>query len=317
MKTINVAIIGKGRIGTELYRKIISKNWNVKFILDIDGFYKNLSEKMNPPKDCYEELDIAFLAIPTLDDGFTAFNHIQSFLKRGIPIVTCEKGAFSNYFSELMDWKNNIGYSATVGGGTRMLRYMEEKINQKTKKIYAIINGTLNYIFNEVSEGKGIKEVAEETKKLGYAEPGARSALEIINKEMVDVAMKSSILFNMCKFTPIPIRAKDIQIRKISEFEFEELIKEAKNRRCIVSITKEDNEEDVIGGFKHRVDGWIISIGFKRIDKNPIFSELITKGVDNALIICNGKYNYRLSGPGAGAEPTTESMIKDAEDLLA
>jgi len=47
---------------------------------------------------------------------------------------------------------------------------------------------------------------------------------------------------------------------------------------------------------------------------------LVPGGVNNSILICEGKYGidgtYRLSGQGAGAGPTTSSMIKDAIRLL-
>jgi len=321
---MKVGIIGAGHIGSELYRRINSLGWDVEFVLRSDGVYRNLSEKIDE-LDNYpnylNSLNVAFLAIPTLDDGKTAFDYMRSILEKDIPVVTCEKGALSNYFSELEKWLDKIGYSAAVGGGTRLLRYLEERINPEVEQIHAVLNGTLNYIFDEVSHGRSLGEVVEETKKLGYAEPGAKTPLEVINKEATeDVPMKSSILFNICKFTQRHMRAKDIKPHKIGEPELKRLIKESNNRRYIVSITKENDEEDTIGGFRHQVDDWIISVGFKNIYENPLFLQLIPSGVNNSVLIYEGVYGingtYRLSGQGAGAGPTTSSMIKDAIILL-
>jgi homoserine dehydrogenase len=68
------------------------------------------------------------------------------------------------------------------------------------------------------------------------------------------------------------------------------------------------------------VGDWDISAGFKNINENPRFSQLVSSGVDNAILIYEGKYGidgtYRLIGPGAGSGPTTASMIKDANRLL-
>jgi len=315
---MRIGIIGKGNIGSELYRKAKSMKWDIKYILDIDGFYKNLTEKISPPKD-YKNLDVAFLAIPTFDDGFVEFNHMQSFLKKGIPVVTSAKGALSNYFPELKDYLDKIGYSATVGGGTRMLRYLEKKMNPDTTEIHAIVNGTLNYIFYWISKGKKLEEIAENARKLGYAEPGAKSAFDIIKTESEkDVPMKSSILFNISRISPEILRAKDIVVNKMNEADLEKLIKEAKNRRYIVSITKEEKKEDIIDGFNHKIGDWFISAGFKNIAKNTLYERLVIDEVNNSLLICENKKIYQKKpGPGAGAKPTTASMIKDAINLIS
>jgi len=323
---MKVGIIGAGHIGQALYKKVVSSGWEVKFILKDDGIYKNLSEKIDDLKNYqgyYKDLDVVFLAIPTFDDGKIAFDYMKSLLERDIPVVTCEKGALSNYFSELEKWIDKIGYSATVGGGTRLLRYLEERINPQVNEVHAVINGTLNYIFDEISRGSSLGEVIEEAKTLGYTEPGATNPLEIINKESSgDVPMKSAILFNVCfrEFTQKRMKAKDAKINKIGEQGLKNLITEAHNRRCIVSFAKENNkEEDVIGGFQYRIDDWTISAGFKNISENPLFLELVPNGVNNALLIYEGEYGidgtYRIIGQGAGAGPTTSSMIQDAIKL--
>jgi len=321
---VKVGIIGAGHIGSTLYNKVKANGWEIKAVLKDDGIYKDMSEKIDNLEN-YQNylsgLDIGFLAIPTFDDGKTAFGYMHFLLDQNIPVVTCEKGALSNYFPELEKWLPKIGYSATVGGGTRLLRYLEERIGQNIEEIHAVLNGTLNYIFDEVSRGRSLGEVVEETRKLGYAEPGANDPLEIINKEATgDIPMKSSILFNLCRFTSKPIRAKDIKVQKIKEHELASLIQEASNRRFIVSITRKDNDKKIIGGFKHGVDDWIISAGFKHIAENPLYSQLVPSGVNNALLICEGEYGkdgtYRLTGQGAGSGPTTASMIKDAIHLI-
>ncbi len=324
---MKIGIIGAGHIGSVLYKKVLSLGWEVKFVLKDDGIYKNLSEKIDSLENYqnyYKDLDIVFLAIPTLDDGKTAFEYMASLLKRNIPVVTCEKGALSNYFSELEKWLDKIGYSATVGGGTRLLKYLEERINPQVNEVHAVINGTLNYIFDEISRGRNLAEVIEEAKTLGYTEPGASSPVEIINKESLgDIPMKSAILFNICfrKFTPERMKAKNVKLNKIGEPEIKKLITEAQDRRYIVSITKGNNyEEDVIGGFQYQIDNWTISAGFKNISKNPLFSELAPSGVNNSLLIYEGEYGidgtYKITGQGAGAGPTTSSMIQDAIKLL-
>ena len=323
MKT---GIIGAGRIGSVLYKKTVSLGWEIKFILKDDGVYRNLSERMDNlenRQNYFKDLDVVFLAIPTFDDGKTAFDYMTSLLEKNIPVVTCEKGSLSNYFSELEKWIDKIGYSATVGGGTRLLRYLERRINPQVNEVQAVINGTLNYIFDEISKGRNLGEVVEEVKRLGYTEPGASSPIDIINKESLgDAPMKSAILFNVCfrKFTPKRMKAKNVELNKIGKQELRNLITEANNRRYIVSITKGNNKEDVIGGFKYQIDDWTISAGFKRIDDNPLFRKLIPEGVDNAVLISEGEFGregtYVLSGPGAGSGPTTNSMIIDAEAIL-
>lgn len=329
MKKISVGIIGKGIIGSEVYRKANSKEWNVNWVAGSKGIFSDLSEdrKLAECEDyasCLGGLDAVFLAIPTLDTGETALRYINTILDAGVPVITCEKGALSNYYSELEEAIESykMGYSATVGGGSRLLRYLQERIGPQVQEIHAVVNGTLNYIFEGLSRGRSLGEVVEETKKLGYAEPGAKHPLDVINKEAIgDVPMKASILFNVCNLTDERMRARDVSVKVIELSQLNRLIKEAANRRYIVSITRdENNEEDVILGFKHLVGDWYVSAGFKRTENNPLFSKLIPSGVDNAILTSEGEFgkdgSYVLMGPGAGPGPTALSMIMDAEKIL-
>lgn len=324
-----IALIGAGNICRELYGKIRSEGWNVECVVDVDGLWRELPkrEKLGEVQDYVkhlEGLDLVFLAIPTFDDGETAFRYMRTCLDKNIPVVTCEKGALSNHFSEFEGDLNRgrIGYSATVGGGSRLLRYLQERKGTQVRELHAVVNGTLNYIFDGLSKGRSLGEVIEETKKLGYAEPGATNPIEVINKEAIgDVPMKATILFNLFNPGEERISARDIKTSQIKDSELRTLEREAQERRYIVSISRTENgEENVIWGFRHQVGNWYISAGFKHLRDNPLFRKLIPSGVDNALLISEGEFGrdgtYVLSGPGAGPGPTTNSMIIDAKNIL-
>lgn len=327
-------IVGRGLIGSELYKRLQNDGWDVVGVANRSGFSKNssvtgsaipISVQYDNPSEVMnaflqEGVDIMFLAIPTLDDGEIARDYILRSIEAQVPIVTCEKGALGNYFNEVFNPKM-LGYNAAVGGGTRLLRYARTQCSGQTEEIHAVINGTLNYIFEGLSNGRSLGEVVDETIRLGYAEPGTENPLDVLNKEAVgDVPMKAAILFNVCGLTENKIRAMHVAKWELEENDLSNLVREAKKRRYIVSITRSDEPENVIGGFRSQVGDWVISAGFKNVDENPLYHSLMPGGVNNALLISEGKYgkdgHYKVSGPGAGAAPTTSTMIKDAIYLL-
>ncbi|MDP3990563.1 MAG: hypothetical protein Q8Q01_05155 [archaeon] len=331
---VKAGIIGRGLIGSELYKRLIKKKWDVVGVANRSGFSKNSSAtgavipiavRYDTPSEVMdaffkEDVDVMFLAIPTLDDGQIAQEYIKDSISAGIPIVTCEKGALGNYFNEVFN-PEMLGYSAAVGGGTRLLRYARTQCGGQVEEIHAVVNGTLNYIFEGLSNGRSLGEVVDETIGLGYAEPGTENPLDVLNKEAVgDVPMKAAILYNVCGLTENKIRAKDVERKELSDKDLSSLVREAKKRRYIVSFTRDGRVEDVIGGFKCQIGEWRISAGFKNIDENPLYHSLMPEGVNNALLISEGRYgkdgHYKVSGPGAGAAPTASAMIKDAVDLL-
>lgn len=318
-----IGIIGKGLIGTQLARQLCQEGYKILIAINSSGVYDGTDKKIDRNEN-YEnhlsKVDALCLAIPTKDDGSIAMGYILGSLANHKPIVTCEKGSLSNYFSELKNGLDMIGYSATVGGGTRLLRFGQDRMSSRVVEIHAILNGTLNYVFSGVAEGRTLGEVVNEAQKLGYAEPGADSHLEVINAEANrDIPMKTAILFNILGLGEI--KAKNIKTKQITERCLQNLIKQAKQRRYIVSMARRKLQDDTIGGFDYNSGGWFISAGFKHIDENPLFSKLKISGVNNALLFYEGKDGengtYDLSGQGAGPGPTTASMIKDLEDLLA
>jgi homoserine dehydrogenase len=321
-----IGVIGKGLIGTELIKQLSARRYSVPWVASSKAFFVSDSStafhsagKSEEYFKHIQEVNAVCLAIPTLDNGEIARDYIKAIVSEGKPVVTCEKGALSNHFQELKQYLSRIGFSATVGGGTRLLRWGLERINPEVREIHAVLNGTLNYVFSQVAEGRTLGEVVEEAKKLGYAEPGADSHLEVINTEACrDIPMKTSILLNVLGLADI--RAIDIQTRAITERTLQQLVRQARNRRYIVSITRNEREEDIMGGFEFAYRGLTITAGFKHIEENPLFSKLVVSGVNNALLFYEGRDGvngtYVLSGQGAGAFPTVSSMIRDLENLL-
>ncbi len=326
---VHVGIVGKGTIGSELYAKVVDKGWKVDWIGSTQGIFEDFEGKqkvgeLNAYPSFVKGLDAVFLTIPTFDKGETAKYYLQTAVAARVPIITCEKGALSNFYSELEEAVRSykIGYHATVGGGTDMLDFLQKRMGLQVREVHAIVNGTLNYVLDGLSRGRSLGEVIAESEKLKYAEPGAKHPLDIVNQEAIgDVPMKTAILFNIGNFTKEKMIARDIRVQKIESHQLNKLLREAVNRRYIVSITKEcDEEEDVIWGFKHNLGEWHISAGFKHVNSNPLFRKLLTSGVDNSILTSEGDFgkdgSYVLSGPGAGPGPTAGAMLREAEQMI-
>lgn len=318
-----VGIIGYGKIGREVEKRVLARGWEINKMVNTSGVYRfseGIRIKFDESSNWLEHfkgVDIGILCISTLDDGMKACEYIKALAGIGVPVVTSEKGSFGNYFLELEPWISKIGYSAVVGGGTRMLHWLRNRLSRGTIEVHAIINGTLNYCLDGWDKGRGRDEVVEEAKKLNYAEPGSQATLEVINKEACgDVPMKVAALLNICNFGAI--RAREIDVPRVTEADLKRLVREAALRRYIVSIAKEqNNEEDVIGGFKFKIGEWYVSAGFKNRNENPLFRQLVPPGVNNAVLIYGRGGTYILTGPGAGEFPVVdEAIMKDIENLL-
>ncbi len=317
---MRVGLIGAGIVGHEVYQRAERKGWHIAFVERSDGVYRTLDKHSERISDAVrsEPIDLAFLQIPTFDDGSTAYRYIRTFVDRGIPIVTAEKGASAHYARELAPFSHLLGNTASVGGGTRMLRHVEGYPRESLHELHAIVNGTTNYSMDGLAKKKSIAEVIQNASALGYTEPGAHDPLNVFNQEVAsDIPMKTSILWNTARLTEEIITPHMLRGQKLSSEELEQLISEAAEHRYIVSFTPFPLEEETLGGFTYVSGSWHIQGGFRKLRNSLERTHLCVPGVSNTLVILNrDRQFYSVTGPGAGAVPTVETMMSDAKEIL-
>lgn len=312
-----VAIIGAGGIANHLSNILKSSGIRVCFQLTRGqaNEFEYLLEKEGP--------EAVFLSISTLDMGEAACRYILACAERGVPIITCEKGSLAYHAKVLKSHMGLIGFSAAVGGGTRMLKYVANRnLVGKQVDIQAVINGTLNFIFDEMSRGVSLSEACEEARRLGYAEPGAKDLLSLINGEIKDVRMKICVFFNTVLAVNKFITPDDLGLLEYSRKDMEDLSEVGGDYRFVVSFTNRDHEKTYprFGRrLKCSVDGWSIEGSFRQIAQSPILLSWLPGVVGNAICITEGDLGsdgkYILSGPGAGHGPTTSAMLVDFCEL--
>ncbi len=325
---VKAIIIGNGSIGTELKRQIEGSmkdlGWSIGYVFSIDKILnaegEAVDEISNWRKYALEggEKMIAFLAIPT-DNGKTAFEYISYFADKGIPVITCEKGALAGNFQELLPYikSGRLSISATVGGGTRMLSYLNGRTHGGTiigqvDSIVGVLNGTLNYIFSCLSTGESRESVLKEVLERKYAEPGAATFEEIIKGEEGDLHKKGIILANLSTFFGHPLKLSDnLQVDNES---LGKALDKPKEHRFLVLISKTKNN-DFLAGAHYEQNELHLQIGLFNT-KNIGSYLVLPEGVNNALFVNEGSSTFSVVGPGAGPVPTAHAMILDAMDLL-
>lgn len=319
MKT-KVAIIGAGAIAKHLSARLESKGISVRF--SINRSHARPSFEILLAK---EKPQAIFLTISTLDRGEAARDYIIACVKAGIPVITCEKGALAYHTEALRPYLDQIGFSATVGGGTRMLKYVKGRhVTEKQVEIHAVINGSLNFIFSEMRDsGRSLGEACEEAGKLGYAEPGANDPLSLINGELKDVIMKTCVFFNTVLAKEKLVTPDQFGLLKQTANDLERLSEEGGDYRMVVSFSnRPTTKEHPFFGKKfalYHVNGWHITGGFRQITQSSQLTSWLPGGIGNAVHIIEGDLGsggkYTLSGPGAGHEPTTSAMLADFYEL--
>lgn len=337
-------LIGFGNIGREVLRQIslpgVSERLGLQatpdFIATPDGIMKSDGETptgYDSLADVPDLPDVTFVAIPSSDDGKIAYDYILPILKKGKLVITAEKGAVVNHFAELKQVSDNFsrfGITATVGGGTRLLQVVREYCQDMDNitQIHLALNGTLAAMMDWVvpPSGKGIplSEAAEKAIANKYAEPGSDSAIAILRGEAEgDIPKKTAIFFNNVGLGKKLIDWKTLRFT-LSDKQIEQATSVKQPTRFIVSLYSpwylknhpKCPEDGIIGGFNVDHEGWRLAGGFRHIDASPLFSPLANlTGPGNGIVIALGPHGsdgiYSVTGPGAGVNPTVNTMLDD------
>ena len=248
---IKIALIGMGNVGTSFLRLIKEKkpflqnkfNLNLKLIaiFEFDGalidengidlnellskkkIIRDLSnwKKGIKAKEYISKINanIIIEATPTNPiNGEPALSHIIEALKKGIDVVSSNKGPFYLEYKKIKDLAESrkcyVKYEATVASVVPALSIKENLMGCEITHIRAILNGTCNYILSRMtSEGIDFSIALKEAQEFGYAE--ADPTLDI---DGFDAAGKLVILANeLLGFTKIIKDVKIQGIRKITQ----------------------------------------------------------------------------------------------------
>ena len=318
-KTFNIAIVGLGNIGLNLYKHLIKnknsifeKN-NVNFeIKYVSAKNKNKNRGLKIPKKKWltnfieasylKDIDLVVELIGGADGA--AKKLVFDSLKNKKHVVTANKSLISKHGDKLavIAEKNkvNLEFEAAVAGGIPIIRTLKEGLVANTNnKIYGILNGTSNFILSNMDKNKmNFQKVLNKAKTLGYAESNPKSDL---NGE--DVKSKIQIL---------------------SSLAFNCFINHSKiNLEGINFIDEIDIKNANILGYK------IKHLGISEIEKGKLIQRvhpcLVKKdsrlsnvnGVLNAIIIESDPVGKSvLQGEGAGPGPTTSALVSDICSIL-
>lgn len=243
----------------------------------------------------------------------------KSLLEHNVSVVTANKiAASSEYevYSELKQISRKRGvkflFETNVGAGLPIINTISDLINSGDRilKIEAVVSGTLNFIFNEMSETVPMSRAIMMAKEAGYAEPDPRidlSGKDVIRKlvilsreagyrvEQEDVKKK---LFIPEKYFEGSV---DDFWRTIPEvdagFEARRKKLEAEGKRWRFIATMENGQTEV---------------SLREVDSQSPFYHLA--GSNNVILLTTERYKeypMQIKGYGAGASVTAAGVFAD------
>ena len=315
----NIAIVGLGNIGSEVYRhlvknkKIIEKNTNSTYQIKYLSANKVSKKRgFSIPKKMWIKNPLALVKKDDVDiiielvggsEG-VAKKLVFAALENNKHVVTANKALIFKYGNELAKIAErnsvNLLFEASVGGGIPIIKSIKESlVGNKLFHIYGILNGTTNFILTEIERTKkSFKEILLNAQKLGYAETNPKLDL---NGD--DVKSKISILSALCFKTKII--NKSFLTEGIEQIDLEDVEYANKFNYKIKLL---GISEIIDNKIKQRVHPCLIS-------KDSDLAKI--SGAHNAIMVEGnpvGKIVYQ--GLGAGKGPTTSSVISDLNSIL-
>ena len=222
-KVLNLFICGVGTVGSKLIEQIRSQQEELKdrerlklnvvgiasskkAVFTRDGIdlenYKQLldeGESSNP-----EHLREGVIGMNIFNSVFvdcTASKDIsalyQDFLEHNINVITANKIAASSAYDNYVRLKKTamergvkFRFETNVGAGLPIIGTINDLRNSGDKilKIEAVLSGTLNFIFNEISADVPFSETVRRAKEQGYSEPDPRvdlSGTDVVRKLVI------------------------------------------------------------------------------------------------------------------------------------
>jgi len=267
------------------------------------------------PRDQFTTDDEIFFKEPGIDivveaigGEHPAFEYHKRALSAGKSVVTSNKELISKHGAELFDLaqKNrvNVRYEASVGGGIPLISpFMFDLVANKINGIYAIINGTTNYILTRMAkEGADFSTVLKNAQELGYAEANPRDDVEGIDATY-KLAILSSLGFHT-RVGPEDIHHEGISRLSSRDFRYAQELGFAIK---LLAIAKQD-------------DQWVeVRVHPVLISEDSLLAKV--DGVYNAILVEGdlvGKVIFY--GRGAGPDPTSSAVIADvvsvAQDII-
>jgi bifunctional aspartokinase / homoserine dehydrogenase 1 len=240
-------------------------------------------------------------------------------LSKYVSIVTANKIACSsaqNYYQQLKSIANERGvrfmYETTVGAGLPIIKTINDLVlsGDKILKVEAVLSGTMNFIFNEVSPEIPLSSAIRKAREIGYSEPDPRidlSGTDVVRKIMILAREagysieKEDVVIN--KFLPDECFEGDLNnfFEKVREYdaEFEQKRKKltSRNMKWRFFATMEMG--------KAKVE--LLEIG----PEHPSFN---LEGSNNIILLTSNRYNELpmvIKGYGAGAEVTAAGVFAD------
>ena len=217
-RKLRVAVLGGGTVGAHVAHRLLENADELGSRsgagLELTGVaVRDLSAKRPvalPKKllttDAHSLIVGADIVVELMGGLEPARTLILEALSSGADVITANKALLAEHGPELFDAAAKVGaqlyYEAAVAAAIPIIRPLRDSLaGDHVTKIMGIVNGTTNYILDEMDTlGLGFEEALAAATELGYAEADPTADIE-----GYDAAQKASILSSLAFHTAVPL----------------------------------------------------------------------------------------------------------------
>jgi homoserine dehydrogenase len=178
-----------------------------------------------------------------IENGKPAIEHIKAAIDCGMDVITANKGPIAFAYHELRDMARSRGvhlrFEGTVMDGTPIFNLVEKTLpGCEILGLEGILNSTSNFVLDQMSGGRSMKEAVAEAQRKGIAE--ADPSLDI---DGWDAAAKITALANVLMGADTTPRAVDRKgVGEITIADVEVASAQGKKIKLIASAGREDGK---------------------------------------------------------------------------
>jgi homoserine dehydrogenase len=227
---------------------------------------------------------------------------IEHSLRLGRSVVTANKALLAQsheYLSTLArETGTSLHYSAAVGGVLPALEAIQRiKVSGPIRSFSGVLNGTCNFILEQLALGSSFGESVREAQRLGYAEENPE-----LDLEGIDAAQKLILLAHEAFDVSLSL---DAITREGIQGLTPEILRQKEDQGGMIRLVVECSRQE------DRFEASVLPV-----DLPPGHHLAQVSGAENRLIVQpEAGEPIIVSGAGAGRWPTTEAVMADLLSL--
>ncbi|WP_051279830.1 amino acid kinase family protein [Hellea balneolensis] len=301
-KKLRVAMLGCGIVGGGVYRRVKANSERFEMVKIMVRDTAKYIDQGYKPEELTTNIEDVLAAKPDIFIDVSGpvepcLTYCKTLLENGIHVVSANKQAIAAGGQELVDFARDKGaqlmFSSAAGGGMPVLEMCIRERGRITR-VEALLNGTTNYMLDEISAGKSYAEALKEAQDKGFAEADPSGD---VNGSDAAAKIRLVALLGFGE----EVTLEDIPRDTIENFAPATPPKGAMKR--IATCWKDMN------GFSTKLE-------LKDLSLNNFIAQADGEEA-HAIFYFDDGDQYRIRGKGAGRWPTTESVMADLYDISA